>query len=121
MRFLSLLAAAACASASASASTSGAGAGAVELSDAFAAQRFGGVGGISGGGATSRALFDYPEAARAVLLDLLFAPQVGAALTHAKVEIPADADTTCGSEVAHRHDADDGGSCSRGYEGCFLA
>ena len=121
MRFLSLLAAAACASASASASTSGAGAGAVELSDAFAAQRFGGVGGISGGGATSRALFDYPEAARAVLLDLLFAPQVGAALTHAKVEIPADADTTCGSEVAHRHDADDGGSCSRGYEGWFLA
>lgn len=38
-----------------------------------------------------------------------------------KVEIPADADTTCGSEVAHRHDAADGGSCTRGYEGWFLS
>jgi len=90
------------------------------LSDAYASQRFAGVGGISGGGATSRALFDYPDATRAALLDLLFAPQLGAALTHAKVEIPADADTTCGSEVAHRHDADDGGSCTRGYEGWFV-
>ncbi len=94
---------------------------AVSLSDAYAAQRFRGVGGISGGGATSRALFDYPDATRDALLDLLFLPQYGAALTHAKVEIPADADTTCGSEVAHRHDADDGGSCTRGYEGLFLS
>ena len=90
------------------------------LSDAYAAQPFAGVGGISGGGATSRSLFDYPDAARDAILDLLFAPQRGAALSHAKVEIPGDADTTCGSEVAHRHDAEDGGACTRGYEGWFL-
>ena len=71
-------------------------------------------------GATSRTFFDYPEPQRSALLDLLWAPQYGAALQQAKVEIPADADTTCGSEVAHRHDADDGGSCTRGYEGWYL-
>ena len=91
------------------------------LSETSRARVFAGVGGISGGGATSRALFDYPAPARSALLDLLFTPQHGAALQHAKVEIPADADTTCGSEVAHRHDARDGGSCTRGYEGEFLA
>ena len=91
------------------------------LSDAFAAQPFGGVGGISGGGATSRTLFDYPDKARSALMDLLFSPQLGASFGQAKVEIPGDADTTCGSEVAHRHDAGDGGSCSRGYEGWFLS
>ena len=91
------------------------------INDALAARRFEGVGGISGGGATSRLLFDYPEPQLTSLLDLLFSPQVGAAFQTAKVEIPADADTTCGSEVAHRHDAADGGSCTRGYEGSFLA
>jgi hypothetical protein len=94
---------------------------AIVLSPADRARVFEGVGGISGGGATSRLLFDYPEPQRTALLDALFSPQQGAAFQTAKVEIPADADTTCGSEVAHRHDADDGGSCTRGYEGTFLA
>ena len=93
----------------------------ITLSERNRVRVFDGVGGISGGGATSRALFDYPEPARSALLDLLFTPQHGAALQYAKVEVPADADTTCGSEVAHRHDAADGGACTRGYEGWFLA
>ena len=90
------------------------------LSNNFASKPFAGIGGISGGGATSRSLFDYPDKTRSALMDLLFSPQYGASFAQAKVEIPGDADTTCGSEVAHRHDADDGGSCSRGYEGWFL-
>lgn len=90
------------------------------LSNNFASKPFAGIGGISGGGATSRALFDYPDKTRSALMDLLFSPQYGASFAQAKVEIPGDADTTCGSEVAHRHDADDGGSCFRGYEGFFL-
>ena len=92
----------------------GAAADPILLSDVDRAVRFGGVGAISGGGATSRLLFDYPEPARSTILDLLWKPQYGASLQHVKVEIPADADTTCGSEVAHRHDAADGGSCTRG-------
>ena len=55
------------------------------------------------------------------IYDALFSPQAAAAFQNVKVEVPADADTTCGSEVAHRHDAADGGSCTRGYEGIFLA
>jgi galactosylceramidase len=85
------------------------------------ARSFEGVGGISGGGATSRLLIDYPEPKYSQLLDILYTPQNAAAFSTIKVEIPADSDTTCGSEVAHRHDRDDGGSCTRGYEGIHLA
>ena len=91
------------------------------ISDALRARVFSGVGGISGGGATSRLIEDYPAPARASIYDALFTQQGAAAFQAVKVEIPADADTTCGSEVAHRHDAADGGSCTRGYEGAFLA
>ena len=91
------------------------------ISDALRARVFSGVGGISGGGATSRLIEDYPAAARASIYDALFTQQGAAAFQAVKVEIPADADTTCGAEVAHRHDAADGGSCTRGYEGAFLA
>jgi hypothetical protein len=42
------------------------------ISDADRAVPFGGVGGISGGGATSRLLFDYPEPTRSAILDLLW-------------------------------------------------
>ena len=93
----------------------------IVLSDALAARPFYGVGAISGGGATSRLLYDYPEPQRSSLLDLLFSPQVGAAFQHQKAEVPGDADTTCGSEPSHRHDAADGGSFTRGYEGWLLA
>ena len=39
---------------------------------------FQGIGAISGGGGTSRLLFDYPEPQRQNILDLLFLPQHGA-------------------------------------------
>ena len=91
------------------------------LSDAQRGRVFEGVGGISGGGATSRLLEDYPDAKVSALYDALFSPQAAAAFQVVKVEIPADSDTTCGSEQAHRHDKADGGSCTRGYEGSFLA
>ena len=93
----------------------------IVLSDAQRSRVFDGIGGISGGGATSRLIEDYPTTKVQALYDALFTPQAAAALQVVKVEIPADADTTCGSEQAHRHDAGDGGSCTRGYEGAFLA
>lgn len=93
----------------------------VVLSDRAAGRTFDGFGAVSGGGATSRLLMDYPEPRRTAILDLLFKPRFGSALQHLKVEIPGDADTTCGSEQAHRHDASDGGSFTRGYEFALLA
>lgn len=39
---------------------------------------FQGIGAISGGGGTSRLLFDYPEPQRQQILDILFLPQHGA-------------------------------------------
>jgi hypothetical protein len=86
------------------------------LSDSHSAVPFLGVGGISGGGATSRTLMDYPEPAYSHILDLLFSPQIGAAAQVFKVEVGGLADTTCGSEWSHRLDTADGGSCTRGYE-----
>ena len=57
------------------------------LTDADCSRPFAGVGGISGGGATSRLLFDYPEPQRSALLDMLWRPQYGASLQHAKVRV----------------------------------
>lgn len=45
----------------------------------------GGIGAISGGGATSRLLIDYPEPQRTQLLDMMFKPMAGAALQVLKV------------------------------------
>ena len=48
---------------------------------------FDGLGAISGGGATSRLLRDYPSPQREQLLDYLFKPSFGASLQILKVEI----------------------------------
>ena len=48
---------------------------------------FDGLGAISGGGATSRLLVDYPAVQRAQILDYLFKPSFGASLQMLKVEI----------------------------------
>ena len=42
--------------------------------------RFDGLGAISGGGATTRLLYDYPEPQRGYVLDYLFLPNFGASL-----------------------------------------
>lgn len=49
--------------------------------------RFDGIGAISGGGATSKLLIDYPLKQRDEVLDLLFKPGFGASLSILKVEI----------------------------------
>ena len=48
---------------------------------------FHGIGGLSGGGATSVLLRDYPEPQRSQILDYLFKPNFGASLQILKMEI----------------------------------
>ena len=74
------------------------------LSRVGATKTFDGLGAISGGGATSRLLVDYPPAQREQVLDYLFKPSFGASLQILKVEIGGDQDTTDGCESSHMHD-----------------
>ena len=52
-------------------------------------QKFHGVGGLSGGGATTRLLIDYPVQQREQILDYLFKPNFGASLQM----VPSESDT----------------------------
>ena len=81
----------------------------------FSAEKFWGIGGLSGGGATSRLLVDYKEPQRTQILDYLFTPNFGANLQVLKVEIGGDAQSTDGTETSHMHTRDDL-DCTRGYE-----
>ncbi|AUY52547.1 RICIN domain-containing protein [Streptomyces sp. CB01881] len=88
---------------------------AVTIDGTSAGRTFDGMGAISGGGATSRLLVDYPEPQRSQILDYLFKPGYGANLQILKVEIGADANSSDGPEPSHmrsRTDLD----CNRGYE-----
>uniref|UniRef100_A0A672SMA9 Galactocerebrosidase n=1 Tax=Sinocyclocheilus grahami TaxID=75366 RepID=A0A672SMA9_SINGR len=76
---------------------------------------FDGIGGLSGGGATSRLLVSYAEPYRSQILDYLFRPKFGASLQILKVEIGGDAQTTDGTEPSHMHYEDDE-NYFRGYE-----
>jgi hypothetical protein len=73
------------------------------------------IGGLSGGGGTSRLLYDYPPAQRSEVLDYLFKPGYGASLQLLKVEIGADTDTTNGAEASHERSPTDQ-NYHRGYE-----
>uniref|UniRef100_A0A8C0IQ10 Glycosyl hydrolase family 59 catalytic domain-containing protein n=1 Tax=Chelonoidis abingdonii TaxID=106734 RepID=A0A8C0IQ10_CHEAB len=53
-------------------------------------REFDGIGAVSGGGATSRLLVNYPEPYRSQILDYLFMPNFGASLHILKVEIGGD-------------------------------
>ena len=82
---------------------------------------FDGMGALSGGGGTSRLLFDYPEPQRAQVLDALFKPKEGASVQFLKVEIGGDGQSTEASEASHMHtradgDLDDSAAYNRGYE-----
>ncbi|GBG29428.1 Galactocerebrosidase [Hondaea fermentalgiana] len=77
--------------------------------------RFDGIGAISGGGATSRLLVEYPDDVKAEIYDFLFLPNHGASLHMVKVEIGGDAESTDGSETSHMHGPDDL-DLTRGYE-----
>ncbi|XP_052001514.1 galactocerebrosidase isoform X1 [Xyrauchen texanus] len=86
------------------------------LDDTFGLGRsFDGIGGLSGGGATSRLLVNYAEPYRSQILDYLFKPKFGASLQILKVEIGGDAQTTDGTEPSHMHYEDDE-NYFRGYE-----
>ena len=64
-------------------------------------RQFDGIGAVSGGGATSRFLIEYPEPQRSQILDYLFKPNFGASLQVLYVEIGSDKNGTQGSEPSH--------------------
>ena len=76
---------------------------------------FYGIGAVSGGGATSVLLKDYPEPQRSQVLDFLFKPEFGASISALLVEVPGDGNSTQGSESSHMHLKNDE-NYSRGYE-----
>src|SRR6266567_1211950 len=78
-------------------------------------KRFDGIGAVSGGGATSVLLKDYPEPQRSQVLDFLFKPNFGASISALLVEVPGDGNSTQGSEPSHMHTKTDE-NYSRGYE-----
>ncbi|XP_046548297.1 galactocerebrosidase-like [Haliotis rubra] len=78
-------------------------------------RRFDGIGAISGGGATSKLLVNYPQKQRDEILDYMFKPDFGAALQLLKVEIGGDMQSTEGSEASHMRQPDEE-NYERGYE-----
>jgi galactosylceramidase len=82
--------------------------------------RFDGIGAVSGGGATSVLLKDYPEPQRGQIFDLLFKPNFGASMSTLYVEIPGDGNSTQGTEPSHMRSRDDE-NYSRGYEWWIMA
>lgn len=78
-------------------------------------KRFDGLGAVSGGGATSVLLKDYPEPQRSQVLDLLFKPDFGASISALLVEVPGDGNSTQGTESSHMHSRNIE-NYSRGYE-----
>uniref|UniRef100_A0A0B7AEQ2 galactosylceramidase n=1 Tax=Arion vulgaris TaxID=1028688 RepID=A0A0B7AEQ2_9EUPU len=76
---------------------------------------FDGIGGLSGGGATSKLLVNYPQEQRDQILDYLFKPNFGASLQILKVEIGGDAQSTDGTEASHMHNSWEE-NYTRGYE-----
>jgi len=82
-------------------------------------RRFDGIGGLSGGGSTSKLLVSYPPNLRSEILDYLFKPNFGASLQIIKVEIGGDAQSTDGTESSHMHEPWDE-NYQRGYEWWLL-
>ena len=82
-------------------------------------RKFDGIGGLSGGGSTSKLLVSYPPDVRSEILDYLFKPNFGASLQIIKVEIGGDAQSTDGTESSHMHEPWDE-NYHRGYEWWLL-
>ena len=87
----------------------------LDLSSNATMRRFDGIGGLSGGGATSTFLLAYKEPQRSQILDWMFKPDFGASLQVLKVEVGSDDQTTDGCEGCHMRSADEV-DCHRGYE-----
>lgn len=80
-----------------------------------------GIGGLSGGGATSRLLPDYPPEVQQQIYDYLFLPNFGASLQLLKVEIGSGGQSTEGTEACHQYTANASeASFERGYEWLLL-
>ncbi len=78
-------------------------------------RRFDGIGGLSGGGCSTRLLADYSTIRYNQIMDYLFLPGFGASLHILKVEIGGDVQSTDGTEPSHMHSPDDE-NYERGYE-----
>ena len=76
---------------------------------------FEGLGGVSGGGATSVLLMSYPEPQRSEILDLLFKPNFGASMTTLYTEVGGDCNSTESTEPSHMHTRTDQ-NYQRGWE-----
>ena len=76
---------------------------------------FDGIGAVSGGGATSVLLKDYPQAQRDQILDILFKPNFAASMQTLYVEVGGDGNSTQGSEPTHMRSRNEE-NYSRGYE-----
>jgi hypothetical protein len=87
----------------------------ISLNGGSSGRIFDGVGGLSGGGGTSRLLFDYPAQQQSEILDYLFKPNYGASLHILKVEIGGDTNSTNGAEASHMRSRTDQ-NYNRGYE-----
>jgi hypothetical protein len=87
----------------------------IALNGGSSGRVFDGVGGLSGGGGTSRLLFDYPAQQQSEILDYLFKPNYGASLHVLKVEIGGDTNSTNGAEASHMRSRTDQ-NYNRGYE-----
>jgi galactosylceramidase len=87
----------------------------IDLKGGAGGKLFDGIGAVSGGGATSVLLKDYPEPQRSQVLDLLFKPKFGASMSALLVEVPGDGNSTQGTEPSHMHSRNDL-NFSRGYE-----
>jgi hypothetical protein len=68
---------------------------------------FEGLGGVSGGGATSVLLMSYPEPQRSQILDLMFKPNFGASMTTLYSEVGGDCNSTESTEPSHMHSSTD--------------
>jgi hypothetical protein len=90
------------------------------LSDAGVAHVFDGIGALSAG-ASSRLLWDYAEPQRSEILDYLFKPSFGAALSILKVEIGGDVQSTDGTENSHMHNRGAIDCAGLQYEGWLIA
>ena len=87
----------------------------IVINDTGSGRLYDGIGGLSGGGGTSRLLWDYPAKQRDEILDYLFKPNYGASVQILKVEIGDDANSTNGAEASHMRSRTDS-NYNRGYE-----
>ncbi|BFZ01346.1 hypothetical protein BsWGS_04385 [Bradybaena similaris] len=66
-------------------------------------RHFDGIGGLSGGSATSKLLIGYPQKQRDEVLDYLFKPKFAGSLQILKVEIGGDSQASDATEASHMH------------------